>query len=99
MDGKDKKNWPLVSWESQPKETYFPLLPELQLQPSNEQIMEIVFGREWNIFRYHQGLGGLMFPCSSDVSGPGIFSVDTETDEDDDDELVDQDELEEKRQE
>jgi hypothetical protein len=37
------------------------LIFELQPELAAETVMFIVFGRNWNIFRYRQGLGGLAF--------------------------------------
>jgi len=79
----DQKNWPVVPWH---------LLTEPEIQ-----YIHIDFGRNWNIVRHIQGLGGLMFACSS---GGNVDLEDDDPDEDMvdvvvmDDVLVDQDEIE-----
>jgi hypothetical protein len=98
-----KKNWAngaVVPWEFSleisPQDNWFPLLRELQLEMQPDQVMHIVFGRNWNIFRQPQGLGGLMFPCSSTLTGPGIFNVEDEEEADEED-RVESEEIEEKK--
>ncbi len=101
----EKKNWAngaVVPWdfslEISPQDNWFPLLQELQLEMQPDQVMHIVFDRTWNIIRQPQGLGGLMFPCSGTLTGPGIFNVEDEEDESDDEEdRVESEETEEKK--
>jgi hypothetical protein len=37
------------------------LILELQDELTDEQVQIVVFGRNWNIFRYREGLGGVAF--------------------------------------
>jgi hypothetical protein len=79
---KQTRNYPVVPWEFHtdiPDGYTIKFVYEPEPQLTNEQVMFVVFGRNWDIVRYRQGLGSLMFPCEN--GNVNINDDDTDMDE------------------